>query len=1438
MRHLVKVWAVMILAVGLAAPARADVVQLDISGGFNIDAWCGPREFQQCRLDGAHDLVELYGGLPQGNGQFVMQQNYFPVGDSTGETLAYSITGDSGHPRNLSGTEGIPEDGVLTGADRDYHVASVGGNVTLPGNWTEVADPSTFQNQPNCIVVGSAHGTGDWQIAERVVELPPAQRAQYDDVNLVIAAMNVDDKARNMEVYALYGAEGEQEVLLYAFSTEDGGDGPIMPDNDGGDDFDIVYTTSQGYSVATLATGNVRAYQASLYEFKVPLALNSSKSLWGFKVKDADPGLNWNRRGVAIFAATATVATGANLEPTADAGTDQVVHDTDRTGAETVTLDGSASSDSDGTIVSWVWTEGEDELASGETADVDLPLGTHTITLTVTDNDDATDTDTLVVRVNDPPVADAGPDRVVYDDDETGDETVTLDARNSDDSDGVITSWIWREGASQIAAGETAGVTLDVGQHVIILTATDNNGGTDADTLVVTVSDNHPPIADAGGDRTLADEDDDGQLTVTLDGSGSTDSDGTIAGYAWTDYDGTEIATGESAQVDLGVGIHDIKLTVTDNEGGTDSTVVRVWVMPTVDYWVDQKHPSASDSNPGTADLPWLTVDHAVDSVGAGDVICVREGIYRERVSPGASGTAANPITLMGYPGERVVLSGADELAGWTQCDATTARGNANAASIYYVDIPWKPTRLVQDEVDLAPARTPSDGWWLATGGTTNTLADTANLTQPDDFWNGARIFVWHIYGTVQWERDVIDFDSATGALTINGTWYSTWVIDPGDRYYLSHKVELFDGPGEWVVEDLGGGTWRVFVWPADGVHPDDTMIEASHRDRFVIEYGSRSYWIFDNLEIRHGVSSGIGSYASSCPGHNTVQNCVIHHNDYMGIQGRYNHYGVYRRNVSMFNDYGICNSGATGVLFEENEVAWNLVDGILTTGPGKDSEGNPLYWAENVTVRRNYVHDHYLWGHPDNCQSYSFIRNLLIEDNLLIHAGQGYMMEATEDSTFRGNTIIGSSAYLIIYGHGNVANMTCENNTFCYAGYGLFNLSGDDGYHYKNNILVNGHRSIAWGISDAGTTYSSDYNLFWNGPDIVYDIVRWPGSSSFGQYQSLSGWDTHSAYADPQFTNAPAYFTQLDGGRQHLFTPARLYLSSGDVDLYAVGDHVEVDWDGTDRIVTAVDTDGPWIEIDPGDPQFAIKATQVANWKDNTDFTLDFTLQPGSPAIGAAEDGGNAGSAVNIQNYCAGDFNGDGRRDLPLPPMPPGSAVLEVAAALAPGESWVYQNAETTTADRHASLLTITLVSEAVPGETYDISISDNGPGGANFTLGAAVDNRPDEQTLTVPIIGGRVGMSTPGADGAAYTVTVTVEGLTSTESETADATLALRYIGDVDGSGAPGAQDKQFFNQRLNNVATAYPDRCYDLNGSGGAPNAEDKQVMNQVLNGVSLP
>lgn len=55
-------------------------------------------------------------------------------------------------------------------------------------------------------------------------------------------------------------------------------------------------------------------------------------------------------------------------------------------------LDGSASSDDDGTTVSYTWEPGG--LAGAVVKPV-LSLGTHTFTLTVKDNDGDEDTDTL-----------------------------------------------------------------------------------------------------------------------------------------------------------------------------------------------------------------------------------------------------------------------------------------------------------------------------------------------------------------------------------------------------------------------------------------------------------------------------------------------------------------------------------------------------------------------------------------------------------------------------------------------------------------------------------------------------------------------------------------------------------------------------------------------------------------------------------------------------------------------------------------------------------------------------------------------------------------------------------------------------------------------------------------------------------------------------------
>ena len=57
--------------------------------------------------------------------------------------------------------------------------------------------------------------------------------------------------------------------------------------------------------------------------------------------------------------------------------------------------------------------------------------------------------------INQPPVANAGPDQTVTDSDDNGSEQVTLDGSGSSDPDGTatITSYEWRESGALLATG-------------------------------------------------------------------------------------------------------------------------------------------------------------------------------------------------------------------------------------------------------------------------------------------------------------------------------------------------------------------------------------------------------------------------------------------------------------------------------------------------------------------------------------------------------------------------------------------------------------------------------------------------------------------------------------------------------------------------------------------------------------------------------------------------------------------------------------------------------------------------------------------------------------------------------------------------------------------------------------------------------------------------
>jgi len=117
--------------------------------------------------------------------------------------------------------------------------------------------------------------------------------------------------------------------------------------------------------------------------------------------------------------------------------------------------------------------------------------------------------------------------------------------------------------------------TAEIGIHRVNIRI-DSNGGTEEKPYVFVVHTpgaNSLPTADAGPDQTH--DITTPTMEITLDGSGSSDPNGDELVYEWLMVDGSMV-DGKSPTVELGPGVHEIKLTVKDLRGGMDTDTVRI----------------------------------------------------------------------------------------------------------------------------------------------------------------------------------------------------------------------------------------------------------------------------------------------------------------------------------------------------------------------------------------------------------------------------------------------------------------------------------------------------------------------------------------------------------------------------------------------------------------------------------------------------------------------------------------------------------------------------------------------------------------------------------------------------------------------------------------------------------------------------------------------
>jgi hypothetical protein len=344
--------------------------------------------------------------------------------------------------------------------------------------------------------------------------------------------------------------------------------------------------------------------------------------------------------------------------------------------AATVTPVGAAST----TDLTVSITDDDNAVAPGETTTVEIAVanadggvGAAELGVELSDPGVATVTDVSVLHdpgSTDNPVS-AGSADVKYafaDSPDTGSVTVvevTLQAaaEGSTDVDVVPNS---RTGNLVVYDEGGAGYTLDdVG---------------DATLTVETGDANAPPNADAGDDLTVTEGD-----TVSLDGSGSGDPDGSIASYAWTRTgSGPSVSLSDASAAQPTFTAPDVdsattltfELTVTDGDGADDSDTVDVTVQPVSTPPPDEDAATALNLSPsdelvgidGTAtfDVVAQDVDGGVGayamsiSIGNASVANIDgitlEGVNEESLTDVRYGPGDASITM-----EAVVLDTGDE---------------------------------------------------------------------------------------------------------------------------------------------------------------------------------------------------------------------------------------------------------------------------------------------------------------------------------------------------------------------------------------------------------------------------------------------------------------------------------------------------------------------------------------------------------------------------------------------------------------------------------------------------------------------------------------------------------------------------------------------------------------------------------------------------------
>jgi Right handed beta helix region/Protein of unknown function (DUF1565) len=429
-------------------------------------------------------------------------------------------------------------------------------------------------------------------------------------------------------------------------------------------------------------------------------------------------------------------------------------------------------------------------------------------------------------------------------------------------------------------------------------------------------------------------------------------------------------------------------------------------------YFVAQHHKSASDSNPGSEQMPFRSIQKAANTAKPGDRILIDEGIYRELVQPMFGGTSASKmISYEAIPGANVVIDGTEEWKiRWEKSTAVEASDSGKENARVWMGL--LPKKAFDGINPFSMINMPSNHW----GGLITTIENP-------------------------------DYQLRRGLLFVDGK--------PLNQVLL-HK-DLWKSPGTYWVEDDG---LRVHFRLRENDSPNVHLLEFTARAQaFAPAHPFLGYIRVKGIVFQR-VGNGIpgeqrGALSTNCGHHWIIEDNEVNWANTVGID---------IGNISFQN---LAEAGAGYHIVRRNHVNHCGTTGVC---------GLVVKWHLLNTVIENNVFENNCWQNTEGLGENAAIKlhmavNCLISNNIVKNTqyGSGIWMDFdNSNSTIIGNRVSGIQHTLfggIVFEASLQKNLVEGNYITDVHGAGLSKFEGGghgfyanycDSLNIRNNFITN----------------------------------------------------------------------------------------------------------------------------------------------------------------------------------------------------------------------------------------------------------------------------------------------------------------------------------------------------------------------------------------------